>query len=357
MTDITKNELRNIDVIIELEQLFENIPNVHQKLKIIEFFISSLDEQAFINKYTEYISTCDKNYVHLKPSRILNIINAFVNGKENSGYIQPIGKQLFLNEFLKKYPSPRFLHFGEEEWTTDFLAEYIKRKYACIITPDTIRKELTNLKKKYKDQNNSAEIEYKEYLLETIQNYNETKYIYFYQLYFTPYPFKETEAITHNNRKSGFVGCIYGKSPNNDNPSYKRKPYFQLSANYKTHIPNLSYYLDIPVISGLILLDDTYDSRKIVRDYYFWCFTHENHLPKYQLYFIPNDIYSNSEILTEFENATFLFRTPLINYGKIAFEEFEYDDPYEAFFDYSIRKEKKTNGESFYKKPKLLKKK
>lgn len=357
-----KGKFTNLDVINELDNLFINNSEVHQKIKIIELYLKSDTEQEFMNEYKIFLENSSLTYKHLKPSRIQNIINSFIQNNNNAGYIQPIGKHIFLDKFLEKYPSPRFIGFGEEYWTTDSLAEYIRLKYKCNITSDTIRKKLTSLKKQFKESGYSPELEYRNFLLSKIVERKDKKmYIYFFQLYYNPYPFLDLEnkdsskniKPSHNNRKSSFVGCIYGKSPSIKPVLYRRKPYFQLSANYETHIPNLDYYLNIPIEEGLILIDDTYDSRKIIKDYYFWCFSQKDYIPKYRLYFLPNDIYTSLPILEDFDVATLLFRSILERYGTEAFDKIQDLSEFADYFDHCIVRK---DNESFYNTPKLLKK-
>lgn len=344
---IRTRELTNIEIIKELKKLFDNDPIVHQKLKIIESNLEPILKSDSID--------CSLPYKHLKPSRIQSIINAFEENHD-AGYIQPIGKKLFLNRFLKKYPSPRFVHLGEEEWTIDLLNEYLHNKYYCSITHDTLRKELTTLKKRFKASNTTIEALYQKNLLTLIEKSRKRHYIYFYQLYNTPYPFKKSTNATHNNRKSCFLGCIYGIPPTGNVVSYKSNPYFQLSANYETHIPNLHYYFDLPINPGLILIEDTADSRKIIKDYYYWFFSKKNSLPKYHLYFIPNDMYVRSPLLDACDSFSLLTKRPLLNYGIDGIKALKANADSESigkFFDYDVIRK---NNTSCLEEPKLLKK-
>lgn len=119
------NRLTNCETIKELEVLFKPEPKVYQKLKIIEVYLSSSTNEEFIHNYKILQPNEFLNCKKLKLSRAQSIICSFLTGSQKSGYIQPIGKQLFLKTFLENYPSPRFLHFGEEKWTVHSLAEYL----------------------------------------------------------------------------------------------------------------------------------------------------------------------------------------------------------------------------------------
>ena len=188
----------NIDIIYELERFFKNDNNIYSKIKLIEFYLYSNNIQECINKYNAFLKDSKMDYEYMKPSRIITLIKAFENGYEKSGYIQPIGKQLFLKKFLDKFPSPRFVHLGDEEWTVASLKEYIMKKYGCSITPDTIRKEITKKKKAQKKLGNSAELLYKQKLANLIQKELDN-FIYFYQFYETPSPLRKTNKQTNNN--------------------------------------------------------------------------------------------------------------------------------------------------------------
>lgn len=336
-----KNKLKNVAIIQELEQLFKDNYKIYQKLKLIELYLSSTSMDELFKRYYLFLDETNIPFNHLKPSRIKTIIDSFDTDNSDSGYIQPIGKNLFLKKFLEKYSSPRFLHLGEEKWTISSLSEYLKTKYFCNITYDTIRKELSNLTTYLKTNNTSTENEYEKYISHIIQQEFNKSCVYFYQLYYTSFPLRKSQNKSHNNRHSTFVGCIYGKEPNNDFLFYKSTPYFQLSSNFKTQIPNLDYYFNLPSKPGIILIHDNIDSRKIVKEYYYWYYSRDSLPPNYKVYFVPNTLYTSLSIMEEFDYITLLTQTPLLQFGTSKFNllrKIENNALIDAFFDYCIDK-------------------
>lgn len=357
MENKTVKLLTNLKTIKELKILFKQIPKVFQKLEIIELYLSAPTNEKFIHNYKLLQQDSSLDYKKIKLSRAQNIVNSFLTDSQKSGYIQPIGKLLFLKIFLKKYPSPRFLHFGEEKWTVDLLTEYLKNKYFCTITPDSIRKSLTTLEKNLNIKSSTVNLEYLKILFNKINDTNTYPYIYFYQLYYSPYLLtRETHTKPHYGRKNTFVGCIYGQCRNNGNIIYKRKPYFQYTYNDQSNIINLDYYLSIPYHPGLILLADTPNSRKIVKDFYYWYFIQDKTPPQYNLFFIPEEAYFSLPILTIFNNYL-VMRKPMLKLGIKYFEKFEDTTFIRKFYNYSIKSKKSQNADkkcNCFTKPKRI---
>ena len=315
MENKTLKLLTNTETIRELKILFQKFPKVFQKLEIIELYLSTSTNEEFIHSYTLLQKNSSLDYKKIKLSRAQSIINSFLTGSQKSGYIQPIGKELFLKTFLKRYPSPQFLHLGEKTWTSSLLTEYIQLKYFCTITPDSIRKALASLKKYLKTLPASLDLIYLKYLRKKIDNKASYNFIYFYQLHYAYYPLTKNNGSTFNySRKNTFVGCIYGKGQDNQTVAYRRKPYFQYSYNDLNQIINLNYYFNIPINSGLILLPETLDTKKIVKDWYFWYFSQDKTPPKYHLFFIPENGYSLLD-LDDFNDFHSLMLRPMKNCG------------------------------------------
>lgn len=357
------NRLTNCETIKELEVLFKPEPKVYQKLKIIEVYLSSSTNEEFIHNYKILQPNEFLNCKKLKLSRAQSIICSFLTGSQKSGYIQPIGKQLFLKTFLENYPSPRFLHFGEEKWTVHSLAEYLEHKYFCTITSDSIRKSLKNLEKYLYDKASTINLEYQNFLFNKICDKNTYPYIYFYQLYYSPYLLRRKKnPVLHYGRKNTFVGCIYGRCRNNGNIIYTRKPYFQYTYNDQSNIINLDYYLSIPYHPGLILLADTPHSRTMVKDFYYWYFIQDKTPPQYNLFFIPEEEYCSLSTLNIF-NDCLIMKKPMLEFGIKYFEKIEDVTLGRKFYNYSIksRKSKKTdkisNSSEESKKPTFVLKK
>ena len=339
------SQLTNLSIIIELKYLFNEKPDIVQKLQIIELYISAATDEEFIHSYKQLQRSNPNSYKKIKLSRALCIVNSFVTNSQSSGYIQPIGKQLFLDIFLKRYPSPRFLHLGERNWTERLLAEYIQIKYYCTITPDSIRKALTQLKKYLTFHNTSTELLYHKFLVRKLNTIKSSDYIYFYQLYYSSYPIRKSKSSKPNySRKTTFVGCIYGKNLLNKSIAYSRTPYFQLSYNDQNYIINLNYYLNIPINPGLILLPDTYDSRKIVKDWYFWYFSQDKMPPKHQLFFIPENAYSSLH-LSAFDTYYSLMKYPMQNFGISYFRKLSSCNVLSSFFNGYIKENHSSKHE------------
>lgn len=185
-------------------------------------------------------------------------------------------------------------------------------------------------------------------------------FIYFYQFYETPSPLRKTNKQTNNNRKSTFVGCICGKTKSDKYLSYKRKPYFQISDNFNTHIPNFHYYLNIPNESGLFLVKDNLCARKYIKEFYYYCFCKDNILPRYRLYFLPNDMYDSLQLLNDFKVFAQKTEKILLESGVKGIEEEKNDMDklplsFNRLFEYDIKKS--NSKEEFEKTPQLLSKK
>lgn len=261
----------SIDIIQELENMFmsECDKRIFQKLKIIEYYIE------FSCMYKENLSETiakikkDSELHYLKPSRIATIIKAYINSEVDSGYIQPIGKELFLERFLLRYPTPLMTESDEDDWTVDSLRDFIITKYNCIITTDTIRKKLS----KHKD---FFENKIKLSLKQSIP-------IYYIQLHKNPFPIiKKRKKKLREVRYLSLTWFIWGYRINeNIDIVYRQEPFSFINYDYKKEFLNLEYFFQIPTENGLFLFDDTAYSREI--------------FPKYYRYLSKNKIYSTFE--------------------------------------------------------------
>lgn len=337
-------------IIDELKELFHENKQVYKKLVIIEHYLSDS-----IDKYKKSISST----YHLKPSRIEKIITSFEEDTGHAGYIQPIGKAYFLQTFLKKYPTPRFLQFGEEKWTVSILSEYLRVKYNCIITQDTIRKQITQCNKQLEKAKTTGEKEYEKFLENVVTNYiSNQSFIYIYHLYYanssTNTNIQQTDECLRK-----FVGFIHTYSERLDCPLYKRQPFFQLSFNFDIKTPNLKYYLNIPAEPSLILIRDTPAAREIVKNYYYSFFYFSKATPKYNFYFLPENMDILKTIL--FNDLEFLdvLRDYMLKYGTEGIKELKkeqlYPEELNTFLEYIIdSRETKTD---FFRTPKLFIKK
>ena len=126
--------------------------------------------------------------------------------------------------------------------------------------------------------------------------------------------------------------------------------------NDQSNIINLDYYLSIPYHPGLILLADTPNSRKIVKDFYYWYFIQDKTPPQYNLFFIPEEAYFSLPILTIFNNYL-VMRKPTLKLGIKYFEKFEDTTFIRKFYNYSIKSKKSQNTDKKYNcftKPKRI---
>ena len=118
----------------------------------------------------------------------------------------------------------------------------------------------------------------------------------------------------------------------------------------------MDYYLSIPYHPGLILLADTPNSRKIVKDFYYWYFIQDKTPPQYNLFFIPEEAYFSLPILTIFNNYL-VMRKPMLKLGIKYFEKFEDITLIRKFYNYSIKSKKSQNADKKYNcftKPKII---
>ena len=83
-------------------------------------YLKSDTEQEFMNEYKIFLENSSLTYKHLKPSRIQNIINSFIQNNNNAGYIQPIGKHIFLDKFLEKFDVKKFMKRNPNMTSPDF---------------------------------------------------------------------------------------------------------------------------------------------------------------------------------------------------------------------------------------------
>ena len=307
---------------------------IQSKLYIIKKYLSHKEEKLSIHNIQKELE--ENNLEKYKPSRIQQVIDLYCNPENNAGLLQPVGKKEFLERFLKLYVSPLFVHYPKLRWTEELLSNYIKMKYTCYITGDSIRKAIsrylnfhTNVFYETNSEASENDFEpddrytmsleediYNNALRKKIQQYIiKGKPIYFIAMYKNPFPFREIKYSPTDSKNMSISGFVVGYSTNEKILiEYSREPFFHISYNDKKEFPNLEYILSIPRKPGLFLIEDDIDgnegSRNTVEQY--WKYHFEHKLPyKNNFYFLLNSSYDNSKLLNFFSNSVGLFR-PII---------------------------------------------
>lgn len=276
----------SLEVIKELENMFNNDQDstISCKLKIIEYYIELSYVQGMaipelINKIK-----CTSELHRFKPSRIETIINAYIHSQNNSGYIQPIGKDLFLERFLSRYPTPLMIQLSENDWTVNSLKKCITAKYNCIITKDTIRKKLSKHHYFFHDK-------IKLFLDQSIP-------IYYIQLHKNPFPIRKNR-IEHPRsvRYFSLTWFIWGYRINQDiDIVYKEEPFSCINHEPGETFLNLDYLFQIPETPGLFLFDDTPYVREVIPKYYNYLCKNKIH-PSYEFYILPDSHFTTANFL------------------------------------------------------------
>lgn len=341
----------SLKIIQELENLFFNTDEklTIQKLRIIKYYLKYLHEYSdtsieSINKIISKIKELPELKT-FKPSRIKNIIEAYNCAKDNSGYIQPIGKFLFLKYFLKKYPSPLMIHLSDYKWTIDSLGNFISQKYNCTICSDTIRKELS-----VHSKNAEFSSLYGHFIDTNIKStLKKSLPIYFTQLHKNNFPTRKKGGHTLPTHQLSISGFIYGYTQNPDiDITYEREPFFHINHNPQTEFFNLDYLLHIPQTPGLMLLDDTPYAKEVLKKYYTNIFKNKISIPDYKIYLLPKECFDSTPWMRKFDNVAMLFR-PILTYDiypmhqestlyscSDILRELKYEPEYEKFFDYLV---------------------
>lgn len=335
----------SIDIIQELENMFmsESDKGIFHKLKIIEYYIEffCVHKKSFsetIEKIKE-----DSELRYFKPSRIEIIIKAYINSKNSSGYIQPIGKDLFLERFLLRYPTPLMTGACEDDWTVNSLQIFISMKYNCIITIDTIRKKLSK---------------HKDFFDKKIKlSFKQSIPIYYIQLHKNPFPIrKELKQNPRAVRYLSLTWFIWGYQKNeNIDIIYRQEPFSFINHDYKKEFLNLEYLFQIPTEKGLFLFDDTAYSREIFPKYYKYLSKNKIY-PTNEAYILPYSHYDTTDSLMNKKLGLVIgLIRPIITYniprpmGSPEFFLFTdllnkmkntWDSSNEFLFDYYIEKEK-----------------
>lgn len=316
----------NVQIAQELQRMFSGDIQVQSKLCIIKKYLSKNGKEE-LSIYDIQKDLGEKKLEKYKPSRIQQIISLYCNPENDAGLIQPVGKKKFMDRFLSKNISPLFVHYPELQWTEELLSNYIKMKYNCYITRDSIRKALSrhfNTRVSYetnqKISDNDFEIDeryilsfdevmYNKALRKCIQQYLEKgKPIYLIAMYINQFPFREIKYTPTDGKNTSVSGFIVGYSTNEKLfLEYNREPFFHISYNDKKEFVNLEYFLSIPRKPGLFLIEDDIRSRSIVKQYWKYHFEHKLSY-KSNFFFLLNSSYDNSKLLNFFSNAVGLFR-------------------------------------------------
>lgn len=286
------------------------------KLKIIEIYTTYSLEQnlSFSDAIQKTIEQCkskntDSRLNSLKPSRIKNLIMAYCNPQNDAGYIQPIGKKLFLRLFLQKYPSPRMVHLSSNDWENEILEKYILQKYNCRISQEVIRKELSSLPKGT-NMNNI----YQEFLEKKIKETMPSIPIYYVQLYRKP-PIRKTKPNYESSFIKNITGYIYGYSETKS-IVYKSLPIFHSNYNYRLKTFNIDYLIQLPEIPGIILLQNTPDVCDILDSYFDHLYNNkdESTIASHNVYLLPENAL-NIPIYDIFQAVTSIMK-PILSYER-----------------------------------------
>lgn len=295
----------SIKIIQELENMFEseNDKKTLHKLKIIEYYINffCIHQKSFSELIEKVKETPELHY--LKPSRIKTIIEAYINSESNSGYIQPIGKDLFLERFLSRYPTPLMVQLSEDDWTINSLQNFIKTKYNCNITTDTIRKKLSKYKNFY---DNKVKLGLKESIP-----------IYVILLYKNPFPIrKECGKNLRATRYLSLSWCIWGYIINeNIDIVYREEPISYINYDYNNEFLNLDYLFQIPIKTGIFLFADTEYSREIFPKYYRYLSKNKIN-SNYEAYILPDSYYySVNSLMKNKLKLIYGFIPPILTYS------------------------------------------
>lgn len=370
-----------VQIVQELQRMFSDDIRIQSKLYIIKKYLSHNTEEVSIYDIQKELE--ENNLDSYKPSRIQQIINLYCNPENDAGLIQPVGKKKFLDKFLNLNISPLFLCYPELYWTEELLSNYIKMKYNCYITRDSIRKALSrhfNSPTRVSYETNQKiltdnletdddyilpfdEAMYNKALSKKIQQYiKKGKPIYLIAMYINQFPFREIKYAPTDSKNMSVSGFIIGYTTDEKLLlKYSREPFFHISYNNKKEFFNLEYLLNIPRNQGLFLIEDDLGSRSIVEQY--WKYHFKNKLPyKNNFYFLLNSTYDNSKVLDFFDDAVVLFR-PIVtefstslsptqfsigdslpqNFKKI--KKLLKDLPFSQYSDYIVSKEASANKE------------